>query len=244
MKQMNSRSIWTSLYTVSSVLAPYVMLGAMLSILSNLMIFNQMKEHWFNTKIYDWKWMHYISKHGFGFSPLFFMSTILGTIPVVIAATGGMMMYLYKKNRLNAAWTVFIFAFGGFLVCNGLKMYFGRERPWGAAGAGEHTYSYSFPSGHCVISFSVWSCFAWFATQYFSKAVARAVIIAIAAVIWTTGIGRVYYRTHYPTDIIGGNMVTLLWLAPLMYGVYKHYDKLYRTEDTRYHSRSLSTSEA
>jgi membrane-associated phospholipid phosphatase len=96
------------------------------------------------------------------------------------------------------------------LINQVMKLFFAKSRPelWTRL-ISEH--SFSFPSGHAVGSMVVYGFIAYILAKElptyrrYVDAVSSILIIAI-------GFSRLYLGVHYPTDIIAGYGVGLLWL--------------------------------
>jgi len=138
----------------------------------------------------------------------FLFFTTIGNIEYILPVTILIVVYLlYKKQRLNAL--IVSFGVGGAALSNIiLKIIFHRDRPslWNLLIT---ETGYSFPSGHAMMS-----C---------------ALLLCIIIILWTTrlrwlsliiglltigliGISRLYLGVHYPTDVIAGWSVSLVWI--------------------------------
>ena len=109
---------------------------------------------------------------------------------------------------------------GGF-GANRLKGVFERPRPrFGVSsgfadgevffGFGESYRSFSFPSGHSALAFSVAAVLIWWATDIPDprrRAIVRAASLLGAAL---TGLSRIYAGSHYPADVLAGAGLGLL----------------------------------
>lgn len=148
----------------------------------------------------------------------FTIITTLGSAPVVIAGvvTAGAAMW-YLKRRRDALFL--IFAAGGTSAINIVfKLIFSRERPdlW------QHLViedGYSFPSGHAMISCALALAvimLAWH-TRYRWLAVASGVLYT-----FLVGISRLYLGVHFPSDIVAGWCVSVLWIITLHQVLKRH----------------------
>ena len=140
-----------------------------------------------------------------------FMSVLtdFGGVIVVSAATLiTIALFVLKKEYIRA--TMVTMAMGGAVVLNlVLKSVFERARPdlWDRL---VNESSYSFPSGHSMVTAALgftlivvlWnSRYRWWAVGF---GVAYPIII---------GFTRLYLGVHYPTDIVGGWLVSAAWVA-------------------------------
>jgi undecaprenyl-diphosphatase len=71
--------------------------------------------------------------------------------------------------------------------------------------------SYSFPSGHALYALCFYATLAATLTRNQSRP--TRIILSTAAAIITLSIGysRVYLGVHYPTDVLGGYALAVLW---------------------------------
>lgn len=152
-----------------------------------------------------------------------------GTIAVVIITVLALAVLLAQKHYKHA--TIVAAAVGGAALINVLlKLIFERARPdlWEQFIV---ETSYSFPSGHAMIS----SVLAFAAIAVFWKTKWRLVVI-IAAIVFTILIGfsRLYLGVHYPTDVIAGWFVSAAWalgvVAVVNGWVYQRRSKIAKIE--------------
>jgi undecaprenyl-diphosphatase len=132
--------------------------------------------------------------------------------------------FLWPAGALVAVWlvvagrrrdtTLFVATvLGSFIIEQGLKFLFHRIRP--AAYFGEAQPStYSFPSGHALVSLCFYLTLAELAIKPGWPARQRTVVwIAAAITVGLIGFSRVYLGVHYPTDVLGGYAAGIAWLA-------------------------------
>ena len=93
-----------------------------------------------------------------------------------------------------------------------LKDWFHRERP--------NFYQlivesgYSFPSGHSMGSFILYSTLAIVLVKISKKTVVDTVIIVICAfLVLAIGISRIYLGVHYPSDVVAGFAAGGFWVC-------------------------------
>ncbi|MBA2626733.1 MAG: phosphatase PAP2 family protein [Gemmatimonadales bacterium] len=107
---------------------------------------------------------------------------------------------------------------GAGLVDAGLKLQFGRARP-----APFFDYplptSYSFPSGHALLSFSFFAVLAaLLSPRVKSPAVRLAIWIAAVIGILLVSVSRVYLGVHYPSDVVAGWGAGFVWVVMVAFG--------------------------
>lgn len=88
-------------------------------------------------------------------------------------------------------------------VNTALKDYFARVRP-DLATAVVHETSYSFPSGHAMVSLCLFGFLAYLAVIRLEGWRRRAAVAGAVACILMVGMSRVYLGAHYPCDVLGG----------------------------------------
>lgn len=115
-------------------------------------------------------------------------------------------LLLFKRTR-TAGLTMGIALIMGLIAANLiLKPLIGRVRPYEAAGFAQlligKPVDASFPSGHTQASFAC----AGVIYYYFRKAGLAAYVLAVLIAF-----SRMYLFVHYPTDILGGLLLGVLW---------------------------------
>ena len=139
--------------------------------------------------------------------------TSLASTPAVVLGLGlAATALVWTRRRRDALFLVFC-AGGTALINLGVKIIFQRDRPslW------EHIVtenSYSFPSGHAMISSAIAFSFIiiFWHTRYRWLAVG-----AGAAYALLIGISRLYLGVHFPSDVLAGWCVSLLWVLSMRY---------------------------
>lgn len=144
---------------------------------------------------------------------LFLFFTSLGGVVFILATVVVIGMYLaYKKQYANLF--LILFGVGGAGIANiVLKLLFQRDRPALWEQLVTET-SYSFPSGHAMISSALilsLIVMAWY-TKW------RIPVLGIGVFfIGMIGISRMYLGVHYPTDIVAGWAASALWITIVMW---------------------------
>lgn len=144
--------------------------------------------------------------------------TNLGGAPFVISGLIITLLILVLKQRKRLA-VFLLFSIGGTALMNLLfKLLFQRERPtlW------QHLVtenSYSFPSGHAMISSAI--AFSLIAMTWHSRFRWIGIIFGILYMI-IIGFSRLYLGVHFPSDILGGWSVSLLWVV-IVHAIFKRF---------------------
>jgi undecaprenyl-diphosphatase len=153
------------------------------------------------------RWIHHFSTPLY--DRLFVALTTLGNIEVLTPLVVLLVAYMgYRKWRMQAA-ILFFGYFGAGALDFVLKHSFHRVRPalwsWLITETG-----YSFPSGHAVLSSAV--AFSIVAIAWNTRWRWLAVVTGVSFML-LMGLSRLYLGVHYPTDIIAGWCVSLVWVS-------------------------------
>jgi undecaprenyl-diphosphatase len=138
--------------------------------------------------------------------------TSLITVGLVVAAG-----FLWRGWHRGVLLIVVTMA-GAGLVDTLLKLAFGRTRP-----APFFDYplpqSLSFPSGHAFFSASFLGGFAVLISGRIRSPVLRILLWLVAlGLILLIGFSRVYLGVHYPSDVLAGYAVAVLWVTAVAVG--------------------------
>lgn len=164
-----------------------------------------------------------IHTYASGFWDSFFLTvTHLGDVVLVAGLTAALIIGLSIKKKYKYALLVAAGVGGAALVNLILKLLFERARPdlWQQLVV---ETSFSFPSGHAMASAALACCViaVFWRTKY-------RIPVAVAAVLYTivVGFSRLYLGVHYPTDVIGGWLLSTAWVLTVVgilygWGVYR-----------------------
>jgi undecaprenyl-diphosphatase len=139
---------------------------------------------------------------------LFVVITTLGSAGVVIALIVLILLYLLRHRRHRDA--LFLLAAAGSTALLNIlfKLLFHRVRPslWQQIVTEK---GYSFPSGHAMIScaLALTIIIICWPTRW-----RRVAIIAGTIYFVLVGISRLYLGVHYPSDVLGGWLVSIAWI--------------------------------
>lgn len=139
-----------------------------------------------------------------GLTLLMKVFTFIGSTPtvVVIALSAILFLYFVLHHRFELIFFISIVA-GTAIINLLLKLYFARQRP-DLHRLIQET-GYSFPSGHSMEAFALYTSLAFLLWRHFSTRISRSIIIIICSImIVLIGISRIYLGVHYPSDVIGG----------------------------------------
>lgn len=138
--------------------------------------------------------------------------TWLGTLGVLALFDVVAVAVLLHAGRRDGAAMLTVTMVGSVALENGLKFSFQRVRP--PPFFGSEPLTYSFPSGHALFSLCFYCGLAAAATHSVQSCAFKTAIW-VAAVLLVLAIGgtRVYLGVHYPSDVLGGYLVAIAWIA-------------------------------
>jgi membrane-associated phospholipid phosphatase len=135
-------------------------------------------------------------------------------IPAGLAAAVAFLIHGWRRGALLVVVTL-----AGAGLLNGLlKFSFARVRP-----AAFFDYplpgSPSFPSGHALFAASVFGGLAALLAVRLRSRVLEVVVWLVAlTLIGLVGISRVYLGVHYPSDVLAGYSIAVIWVAAVAFG--------------------------
>jgi undecaprenyl-diphosphatase len=146
--------------------------------------------------------------------------TALGSPSVLFLVTTAALGYLLiKRNLLNAS-LLLVFAVSGSLLNLLLKAVFSRDRPDLPPLA--IFSSWSFPSGHAMLSAIVYLTLGILLARGEQKGSTKLYLISLSfSLTFLVGLTRVYLGVHYPTDVLAGWSAGLVWA--ILFWVTSHF---------------------
>jgi membrane-associated phospholipid phosphatase len=118
---------------------------------------------------------------------------------------------LYRRRRLAEVALLAVVLAGGELLNVILKLAFHRPRPEVAI---VHLDTYSFPSGHAMLSTAAYGTLAYLAWGRWRTTPARlAVALGAVVLVALISFSRLYLGAHYLSDVLGGAAGGVFWLA-------------------------------
>lgn len=159
--------------------------------------------------------------HSWASTPLTYVMrgvTQLGS-PACVITVGLLFVWrLIVLGRRRAAVIFIAAAVGAEALDQILKVVLRRERPevfFGLTQPG----SYSFPSGHSVMSACFYGVMAAILTTRMKSRALRLVIWTAAILLaLAVGFSRVYLGVHYPTDVLAGYAAAAIWVGTVRAG--------------------------
>ncbi|AXI00460.1 PAP2 family protein [Sporosarcina sp. PTS2304] len=137
-------------------------------------------------------------------------TTIGSTTIVVLLSLSALAILFWKKHRAQAVLLVSVIAGTGILN-QVLKFIFKRERP------DFHRLidigGFSFPSGHTMMAFSLYTILAYIVWRNLQFTWSRTLVVIVAVFMTSMiAVSRIYLGVHFPSDIVGGVLASALWL--------------------------------
>jgi undecaprenyl-diphosphatase len=138
--------------------------------------------------------------------------TQLGSAPFLVSFAL-LLIWRFAMTGRNAAIAPLIVAMiGGETLETVLKLAFHRVRPEAFFGIAEPV-TYSFPSGHAIMSLVFYGTAAVLLTAGATAARKTAAGALTALFVAAIGFSRIYLGVHYPSDVAAGYAAGLGWLA-------------------------------
>ncbi len=126
-------------------------------------------------------------------------------------------IFLVRKRRRKAAFTVFLTLIGSGFFIWFFKNFFSRPRPFGCFSERD---CFSFPSGHATIAFYFYGVLFNLTTRFVKLRKRYVLLLAMifGFLIFLVALSRIYLGYHFLTDIIGGFLLggVFLLISALM----------------------------
>ena len=138
--------------------------------------------------------------------------TALGGPTILSLMLVAVVGFLLLQTRYHTALFVTVAAATGEVLSYILKAYFHRARPTVVPNL--RIMSPSFPSGHAMESAIVYLTLGAVLMRVAETRMAKIYLMGVAMLLTTmVGISRVYLGVHYPTDVVAGWIVGLVWAS-------------------------------
>ena len=196
----------------------FILIGALLLlfiVVTGLVITN-------NTLAFDNTIYNYISSIRCDFLDVFFkIITKSANVITVICLLIILLLVIKDNNRYILGITAIITT----VVNNLLKVIIMRPRPSHEALINQSGYSY--PSGHTMISVAIYGFLIYYTFKKINDKKIKTIIISLLTIlIILIGISRIYLGVHYPSDVIGGYLLSLTILISVIIARGQKNDKI------------------
>ena len=144
--------------------------------------------------------------------------SVLGGLPSTLIISGIGCLILSKSKKYTEIWFVLLSITGSAALGWLLKYAINRPRPDEIYRMVE-TYGASFPSAHSIYA-AVLGC----SVIFIFRTHAQAKLFIMLGCFWLVcmGLSRVYLAAHYPTDVLAGWGIGLIWTT-FVWFVLSHY---------------------
>jgi undecaprenyl-diphosphatase len=145
---------------------------------------------------------------------MFDVTTLGGTYVLIMLLVFSVGLLLVLGRRRTALFVLAVIV-GGELLVGGIKHFVHRQRP-----SEENMHplvryrptSWSFPSGHSTGAAITYLTLAFVAATPLTGHRGRVYIVTCALLlVFLIGVSRAYFNVHYPTDVLAGWSLGLLW---------------------------------
>jgi undecaprenyl-diphosphatase len=138
--------------------------------------------------------------------------TNLGDWPVILTGTLVLLFFFWYRRDRDHIGLLLVTMIGAGILDGVLKLAFHRLRPDPFFGVKPTTYS--FPSGHALISLCFYGLVAGMLSFHLEKRWWRAVVWSAAGlIIGLVGMSRIYLGVHWPSDVLAGYSAALIWMG-------------------------------
>lgn len=149
-----------------------------------------------------------------GLTQFFSTITFLGSQACVLGLSAIAAIVMLAKRQPRRAMLVAATMAGAELWLSLLKAAFHRPRP--APFFDTHLPpSYSFPSGHALLSCCCYALLAVLGSACCRGSARWMIRVCAALLILAIGLSRIYLGVHYPSDVMAGYLVAIVWLSAL-----------------------------
>jgi undecaprenyl-diphosphatase len=149
---------------------------------------------------------------------LFLANTRVGSLFILFPLSSVFAVTLFLRNRRLDAWLIGLGLGGATLVTHVAKQFFSRPRPELYDALIPMPASWSFPSGHTtqIAAFSLCLGIVVFRSSSSSRLCWFVAMIGILLTA-SVSISRLYLQVHYPSDVLAGATIAILWVGGLYF---------------------------
>jgi membrane-associated phospholipid phosphatase len=154
--------------------------------------------------------------------------TIFGSSVVMAPLAILTLAVCYKRREFHALKTLAATFVGALILEFLLKFAFHRPRPVPFFDLPAPA-SFSFPSGHALFSFCFFAGIAALLSPRLERRGAKFALWAVAVVLIVgIGLSRIYLGVHYPSDVLAGYAVGVVWVGTVKFVNELHHKNVER----------------
>ena len=146
--------------------------------------------------------------------------TFFGSSAFLLPAYVVMIIFYLSRKKMKLALDITMIGLSSTIILNLFKEIFKRQRPLDPLI--RNVTGFSFPSGH---SFSSFTFFGLLIYILWKSAIKKAwkILLAIFLLLFaaTIAFSRVYLRVHYPSDVVAGFCLSIIWLMLSLWILHK-----------------------
>lgn len=137
--------------------------------------------------------------------------TALGGVTVLTLVTIAVVGFLLLSRKRGTAVLMIVAVVGGLAIASVIKHFVDRPRPPRQFQAA-YVFTASYPSGHSALSAVTYLTLGALLAQVVDRRILKLYILGVAALVtFLVGLSRVYLGVHWPTDVLAGWTVGLVW---------------------------------
>jgi undecaprenyl-diphosphatase len=145
----------------------------------------------------------------------FILLTWAGSLYVLLPLAMMLGVFLLFRGRSGDAWLLGAGFGGAVLMAHVLKRIIGRPRPDLAPALVPMPLDLSFPSAHTTQITAFCVCLLIIACRGPNLVPCWAAALTGVFLVGVVGYSRVYLQVHYPSDVVAGFLLALVWVAGL-----------------------------
>ncbi|MCX7103070.1 MAG: phosphatase PAP2 family protein [Methylobacter sp.] len=168
-----------------------------------------------------YQWDHFLLSlahglRGYWLDRFFALITWAGSLFILVPVTALIGVFLTRNGRTAEAWLLGLSLAGIALFSRLAKLWFARPRPDVFPVIGDIPLDASYPSAHTaqIVAFVVALCWILkpekLGLSYYSLTGTALLLTSLV------GLSRIYLQVHFPSDVVGGALLGMLWVLGLV----------------------------